>query len=253
MTIALVLALAILHRRRRDMRRKKALERRYAIGSSVYLKRSNREETVAYVKEYNVEKALYTVELERLGSGKTKTCRDKDLRAVDTAEGLEAARAAAEEEAQAEVARVLAEVVAQVEEAEAAAQAEAARAAAAAAAQAEAARAAAEEAAQAEAARAAAEEVAQADEAARAAAEAAAQAEAARAAAEEAAQAEAARVQGLERTVPPTAVGTIDELRNRRSIFSFPRYSVPPTAFARGGTGNVRDVTRGQDSARQWI
>ena len=209
MTIALVIALAILHRRRRDMRRKKALERRYAIGSSVYLKRSNREETVAYVKEYNVEKALYTVELEKLGSGKTKTCRDKDLRAVDAAEGLEAARAAAEEEAQAEAARVVAEVVAEV--------------------------------------------VAQVEEAARAAAEAAAQAEAARAAAEEAAQAEAARVQGLERTVPPTAVGTIDELRNRRSIFSFPRYSVPPTAFARGGTGNVRDVTRGQDSARQWI
>ena len=209
MTIALVIALAILHRRRRDMRRKKALERRHAIGSSVYLKRSNGEETVAYVKEYNVEKALYTVELEKLGSGKTKTCRDKDLRAVDTAEGLEAARAAAEEEAQAEAARVVAEVVAEV--------------------------------------------VAQVEEAARAAAEAAAQAEAARAAAEEAAQAEAARVQGLERTVPPTAVGTIDELRNRRSIFSFPRYSVPPTAFARGGTGNVRDVTRGQDSARQWI
>ena len=40
-----------------------ALELRYAIGSSVYVKRSNGEETVAFVKEYNAEKALYTVEL----------------------------------------------------------------------------------------------------------------------------------------------------------------------------------------------
>ena len=65
-----------------------ALGRRHAIGSSVYVKRSNGEETVAYVKEYNVEKALYTVELEKLGSGKTKTCRDKDLRTANMVEGL---------------------------------------------------------------------------------------------------------------------------------------------------------------------
>jgi hypothetical protein len=90
------------------------------------------------------------------------------------------------------------------------------------------------EAAQAEAARAAAEEAAQAAEVARAATE------------EEEAQApEAARVQVMEPIVPPTAVRTVDELRNRRSTFNFPRHVVPPAAFA-----NVRDVTRGQDSVR---
>ena len=66
-----------------------ALELRYAIGSSVYVKRSNGEETVAFVKEYDAEKALYTVELGRLGSRKAKTCRDKDLRAVDMVEGFQ--------------------------------------------------------------------------------------------------------------------------------------------------------------------
>jgi len=100
-----------------------ALEPRHAIGSSVYVKRSNGGETVAFVKEYDAEKALYTVELERLGSGKGKTCSDKDLRAVDMVEGfLYSARAAilfpfqgvqepepAEEEAQAEAARAAAE------------------------------------------------------------------------------------------------------------------------------------------------
>jgi hypothetical protein len=65
-----------------------ALELRYAIGSRVYVKRSNGEETVAFVQEYDAEKALYTVELGRLGSGKAKMCRDKDLRAVDMFEGL---------------------------------------------------------------------------------------------------------------------------------------------------------------------
>jgi hypothetical protein len=163
-----------------------ALELRYAIGSSVYVKRSNGEETVAFVKEYDAEKALYTVELGRLGSRKAKTCRDKDLRAVDMVEGLlYSARAAIFFPFQA------AQEPEPVEEA--------------------------------------------------------AQAEAARAAAEEAAaQApEAARVQVLEPTVPPTAVRTVDELRNRQSNFIFPRHVVPPAAFA-----NVRDVTRGQDSKR---
>jgi hypothetical protein len=163
-----------------------ALELRYAIGSSVYVKRSNGEETVAFVKEYDAEKALYTVELGRLGSGKAKTCRDKDLRAVDMVEGLlYSARAA-----------IFFPFLAAKEPKPV------------------------EEAAQAEGARAAAEE-------------AAAQAP------------EAARVQVLEPTVPPTAVRTVDELRNRQSNFIFPRHVVPPAAFA-----NVRDVTRGQDSVR---
>ena len=119
------------------------LGQRHAIGSSVYVKRSNGEETLAYVKEYDVEKALYTVELERVGSGKAKTYRDKDLRASkNMLEGLlysvratlftlqaaqepepveeaaqaveEAARTAAEETAQAaEAARAAAEEAAQ--------------------------------------------------------------------------------------------------------------------------------------------
>jgi hypothetical protein len=168
-----------------------ALELRYAIGSRVYVKRSNGEETVAFVQEYDAEKALYTVELERLGSGKAKTCRDKDLRAVDVVEGvLYSARAAVFPPFQA---------AQEPEPAEEAAQAEAA---------------------QAEAARAAAEE-------------------------EEAQAPEAARVQVMEPIVPPTAVRTVDELRNRRSTFKFPRHVVPPAAFT-----NVRDVTRGQDSVR---
>ncbi|KOO34191.1 hypothetical protein Ctob_016042, partial [Chrysochromulina tobinii] len=107
---------------------------RYAIGSSVYVKRSNGEETVAFVKEYDAEKALYTVELERLGSRKAKTCSDKDLRAVDMVEGLlYSARAAvffpfqaaqepepAEEAAQAEAAQAEAVKVAAEEAAQAA-------------------------------------------------------------------------------------------------------------------------------------
>jgi hypothetical protein len=162
------------------------LELRYAIGSRVYVKRSNGEETVAFVQEYDAEKALYTVELGRLGSRKAKTCRDKDLRAVDMVEGLlYSARAAIFSPFQA------------AQEPEPA-----------------------EEAAQAEAARAATEE-------------------------EEAQAPEAARVQVMEPIVPPTAVRTVDELRNRRSTFNFPRHVVPPAAFA-----NVRDVTRGQDSVR---
>jgi len=66
-----------------------ALEPRHAIGSSVYVKRSNGGETVAFVLEYDAETALYTVELERFGSGKGKTCSDKDLRAVDMVEGFQ--------------------------------------------------------------------------------------------------------------------------------------------------------------------
>jgi hypothetical protein len=106
------------------------LGQRHTIGSSVYVKRSSGEETLAYVKEYDAEKSLYTVEIEMVGSGKAKTCRDKDLRASNMIEGLfysartlftqkaaqepepaeeaaqavEAARAAAEEAAQAAVA-----------------------------------------------------------------------------------------------------------------------------------------------------
>jgi hypothetical protein len=59
-------------------------EQRHATSSSVFVKWSNGAETLAYVKEYDVEKALYTVELERLSSGKVKTCEGKHLREANT-------------------------------------------------------------------------------------------------------------------------------------------------------------------------
>ena len=54
----------------------------------MFLKRSNGEETVAYVNAYDAEEALYTVEIEMLGSGKTEKCHDKDLRAASMFEGF---------------------------------------------------------------------------------------------------------------------------------------------------------------------
>ena len=65
-----------------------ALEKRYAKDSRVFLKRSNGEETLAYVNAYDAEEALYTVEIETLGSGKTEKCHDKDLRAASVLEQL---------------------------------------------------------------------------------------------------------------------------------------------------------------------
>jgi hypothetical protein len=69
-----------------------ALEKRYAIGSRVSLKRSNGEETLAYVNAYDTEEdaeeALYTVEIETLGSGQTEKCHEKDLRAAGVFETL---------------------------------------------------------------------------------------------------------------------------------------------------------------------
>ena len=55
---------------------------RFAIGMSVFVKRSNGEEILANVKEYDAEEALYTVEIKRLGKRKARTCRDNDLRAA---------------------------------------------------------------------------------------------------------------------------------------------------------------------------
>ena len=65
-----------------------ALEQRYAIGSCVFVKRSNGQETLAYVNTYDAEEAFYTVEIETLGSGQTEKCHDKDLRAASVLEGL---------------------------------------------------------------------------------------------------------------------------------------------------------------------
>ena len=64
------------------------LGQRHAVGSSVFVKRSNGEESLAYVMGYDAEKSLYTVEIERVGSGKAKTCHDKDLRAPNMLEVL---------------------------------------------------------------------------------------------------------------------------------------------------------------------
>jgi len=60
----------------------------YPTLGGVIVKRRNGEETLAYVKKYDVEKALYTVELERIGSGKVMTCRNIDLRASNVVDGL---------------------------------------------------------------------------------------------------------------------------------------------------------------------
>ena len=67
-----------------------ALALRYAVGSSVFVKRSNGAETPAFVMEYDAERALYTVEIETLGSGQTENCHYKDLRAANVGliEGL---------------------------------------------------------------------------------------------------------------------------------------------------------------------
>jgi hypothetical protein len=74
-----------------------ALALHYAIGNSVFVKHSHGAESLAYVKEYDAEMALYKVEIETLGSGQTQKCHDKDLRAANVGliEGLiDSARAA---------------------------------------------------------------------------------------------------------------------------------------------------------------
>jgi len=54
------------------------------------VKRSNGAETPAFVQEYDAEMALYTVEIQTLGSGKTEKCHEEDLRAANVGliEGL---------------------------------------------------------------------------------------------------------------------------------------------------------------------
>jgi hypothetical protein len=56
---------------------------RYALGSAVYVKRSNGEESIAFVTEYDAAKRLYTVELEQAGSGKFKQSREDGMRDRD--------------------------------------------------------------------------------------------------------------------------------------------------------------------------
>ena len=52
----------------------------YSIGSNVYVKRSDGEECIAIVEEYDAAKKLYTVELEQAGSGKLKQCREDGMK-----------------------------------------------------------------------------------------------------------------------------------------------------------------------------
>jgi hypothetical protein len=65
-----------------------ALEPRYPFSSSVFVKRRNGEETLAYVKEYDTANKIYTVELEQRGSMKLKKCDEKDLREANMLEAM---------------------------------------------------------------------------------------------------------------------------------------------------------------------
>jgi hypothetical protein len=54
----------------------------YPIGSPVYVKRSNGSESFAFVKEYDANSKLYTLELDRINSGTIKQCRVNAMRSV---------------------------------------------------------------------------------------------------------------------------------------------------------------------------
>jgi len=54
----------------------------YTIGSPVYVKRSNGSESFAFVKEYDANSKLYTLELDRIDSGTIKQCRVNAMRSV---------------------------------------------------------------------------------------------------------------------------------------------------------------------------
>jgi hypothetical protein len=53
---------------------------RFAIGCDVYVKRSNGEESIAFVREYDAANKAYMVELEPAGSGQIKQCREDIMR-----------------------------------------------------------------------------------------------------------------------------------------------------------------------------
>eukprot|EP00900_Chrysochromulina_parva_P002448 jgi/Chrpa1/12203/Chrysochromulina_OHIO_Genome00014817-RA len=81
------------------------MAQKYANGTGVFVKRSSGEESLAFVKEFNEEKLVYTLELDKAGSGKIKQCREKDIVRTLDAEGG-AAEAPAEGSAFAVGARV---------------------------------------------------------------------------------------------------------------------------------------------------
>ena len=64
---------------------------RYSTGSGVYVKRSSGEESLAFVKAYDAAKQIYTVELEMVGSGKTKQSREDGMRAAGASSSSAAA------------------------------------------------------------------------------------------------------------------------------------------------------------------
>jgi hypothetical protein len=57
---------------------------RFATGSSVFVKRSSGDESIAYVKKYDATTQVYTVELDKIGSGKQKEATEINLREADT-------------------------------------------------------------------------------------------------------------------------------------------------------------------------
>jgi hypothetical protein len=84
---------------------KPALEQRYPISSSVFVKRSNGEETLANVKEYDAVQQIYTVEINKLGSMKLEKCDEESLRAANALEVLMDTGRAAVDTARAALAR----------------------------------------------------------------------------------------------------------------------------------------------------
>jgi hypothetical protein len=63
----------------------------FPIGSMVYVKRSNKTETIAFVKEYDAGTNVYTLQLAGDDSGKTKQCLEKAMRAAPVEDGHAAA------------------------------------------------------------------------------------------------------------------------------------------------------------------
>jgi len=52
----------------------------YKVGDRVYVKRSSGDECIAFVTQYDASKNYYMVDLDRIGSGKLKQCRDREMR-----------------------------------------------------------------------------------------------------------------------------------------------------------------------------
>jgi hypothetical protein len=66
----------------------------FPIGSRVYVKRSSKQETIAFVKEYDAGNNVYKLQLTGDDSGNTKQCLEKHMRAAPVEDGHAAATAA---------------------------------------------------------------------------------------------------------------------------------------------------------------